>query len=131
MKTVGYILAVIFLAASLWGCAAANGKPAEGAGKPGAAAGPGAPAGLRLVIVPGGFKLSWRPSADDPGAVTGYEIVRAELASGPFIKVATVGKGVFEHIDTTASPEIIYYYKVRALAGSSRSEYSNTVTGER
>ena len=90
-----------------------------------------APTALRLVIVPDGFKLSWQRSPQDPGAVTGYEIVRSDLASGPFIKVATVKKGVSEHIDTTASREIIYYYKVRAVAGSRYSPYSNTVTGER
>jgi hypothetical protein len=91
----------------------------------------GAPRTLRLVIVPNGFKLSWQPSSKDLGAVTGYEIVRSDSASGPFATVATVDKGVFQYIDTTASPEIIYYYKVRAVAGTVYSPYSNTVTGER
>ena len=92
---------------------------------------PGAPSALRLVIVPDGFKLSWQRSPQDPGAVTGYEIASSDLASGPFLKVATVKKGVSEYIDTTASREIIYYYKVRAVAETERSPYSNTVTGER
>jgi hypothetical protein len=92
---------------------------------------PGAPTALRLVIVPNGFKLSWQPSPEDPGAVTGYEIVRSDLASGPFTTVAMVDKGVSQYIDATASPEIIYYYKVRAVARTVYSPYSNTVTGER
>jgi len=83
------------------------------------------------VIVPNGFKLTWRISPQDPGIVTGYEIVRSDRASGPFDIVATVKKEVFEYIDTTASKEIIYYYKVRARAGNIYSPFSNTVTGER
>jgi hypothetical protein len=63
--------------------------------------------------------------------VTGYEIARSDLASGPFSKVASVDKGVSQYIDTTASKEIIYYYKVRAVAGIAYSPYSNTVTAER
>jgi len=95
------------------------------------AAAPGAPSALKLVIVPNGFKLTWQPSPQDPAAVTGYEIVRSASASGPFTAVATVDKGVSEYTDTTAAPERIYYYKVRAIAGAAYSPYSNTVTGER
>ena len=94
-------------------------------------AGPGTPISLRLVIVPDGFKLSWKPSAEASGELTGYEILRAEVASGPFTTVTKVNKGVTEYIDTTAAREIIYYYKVRAAAGTIYSTYSNTVTGER
>ena len=95
------------------------------------AAAAGAPSALKLVIVPNGFKLTWQPSPQDPGAVTGFEIVRSASASGPFTAVATVDTGVSEYTDTTAAPEIIYYYKVRAVAGSAYSPYSNTATGER
>lgn len=108
-----------------------GGQSAPGAQKPIPAA-LGAPSDLKLVIVPSGFKLTWKPSSQDPGRVTGYEIVRsANVASGPFVVVTVVGKGVFQYIDKTASPENIYYYKVRARAGSEYSLYSNTVTGER
>jgi hypothetical protein len=122
MKKIGLSIGVIFLLLSLYGYAGATGQETVT---------PGAPTALRLVIVPNGFKLSWQPSPQDPGVVTGYEIVRSDLASGPFIKVATVRKGNSEYIDTTANREIIYYYKVRAVAGKVYSPYSNTVTGER
>ncbi len=92
---------------------------------------PGVPGNLTLVIVQNGFRLSWTPSADDPGVVTGYEIVRADLASGPFVTVGTVANGVFHYVDTTAAPEVIYYYKVRAMTGNVHSPDSNTVVGER
>ena len=111
-----------FLAVSLGGVAVAKAQKQ---------AAPAAPTSLKLVIVPDGFKLSWKPASEAAGVVTGYEIVRAEVASGPFTTVAKVDKGVAEYIDTTAAPEIIYYYKVRAVAGTTYSPYSNTVTGER
>jgi hypothetical protein len=122
MKKVALDLGIVFLLVSLYGLAGATGQQSVT---------PGAPTALRLVIVPNGFKLSWQPSPQDPGPVTGYEIARSDLASGPFITVAKVDKGVSEHIDTTASPEIIYYYKIRAVAGTVYSPYSNTVAGER
>ena len=127
MKKIASIM-IIFVLASLSGCAGMNGK-SPGAEQKNISL--GAPTELKLVIVSNGFKLSWKPSAQEPGAVTGYEIVRSDLASGPFTKVTTVDKGVFEYIDTKAAREIIYYYKIRAMAGTVYSPYSNTVTGER
>jgi len=127
MKKIASIV-IIFILVSLYGYAGMNGKSASAEQK---SISLGEPTALKLVIVPNGFKLSWKPSPEDPGTVTGYEIVRSDLASGPFTKVATVDKGVSEYIDTAASPEIIYYYKVRAVAGTVYSLYSNTVTGER
>ena len=122
MKKIVLGVAIVFLVASFCGIAVAKGQ------KQAALA---APTSLKLVIVTKGFKLSWEPAAEASGAVTAYEILRADLASGPFITVAKVDKGVSEYVDTTAAPEIIYYYKVRAIAGTEQSPYSNTVTGER
>ncbi len=128
MKKTGWCMGVIFLLVSLCGYSGADEKSAARGEKDIA---PGAPTALKLVIVPNGFKLTWRLSPQDPGIVTGYEIVRSDRASGPFDNVAAVNKEVSEYIDTTASKEIIYYYKVRAKAGNIYSPYSNTVTGER
>jgi hypothetical protein len=122
MKKIMIIVLIAFLAVSLGGMAAATGQ------KQAALA---APTNLKLVIVPNGFKLSWKPAAEPSGEVTGYAILRADLASGPFITVAKVDKGVSEYIDTTAAPENIFYYKVRTISGSEESPDSNTVTGER
>ena len=91
----------------------------------------GEPTALRLVIVPIGFQLTWKLSPQDPGKVTGSEIYRSDRASGPFERVAAVKKEVAQFVDATASKEVIYYYKVRAMAGHRSSPYSNTVTGER
>jgi hypothetical protein len=95
------------------------------------AASPGAPSGLVLKIEGKGVLLSWKASPDDPGKVTGYEIVRADVASGPFKKVGKVKKGIFQYNDKTAKPEIIYFYKVRAVAGKSFSDYSQPAAVER
>ncbi len=128
MKKIGWCIGLIFLLVSLCGYSGADEKSVAGGEKDITL---GAPTALKLVIVPNGFKLTWKLSPQDPGIVTGYEIVRADRASGPFDNVASVNKEVSEYIDTTASKEIIYYYKVRAKAGNIYSPDSNTVTGER
>jgi hypothetical protein len=119
-------IAIIVLLGALCGCAGMSAAAAEEK-----SAAPGPPNELKLVLVPNGFRIAWKPSPQDPGIVTGYEVVRADLASGPFVRIATLPKGVHEYTDTTASSETIYYYKVRAMAGTAYSRYSNTVTGER
>lgn len=94
------------------------------------AAAPGAPSGLALKTEGKGFLLTWKASPDDPGSVTGYEIERATVASGPFDTIALVKQGVLKYHDREANPENIYYYRVRAMGGKEYSAYSNTVTGE-
>ena len=126
MKKIGLSIAVVFLLVFLCGYAGASGKSDQEASMA-----PGAPSALRLMIVPNGFKLTWKLSPQDSGNVTGYEIARSNLASGPFIKVANVDKGISQYVDTSAKPENIYYYQLRAIAGNAYSPYSNTVTGER
>jgi hypothetical protein len=122
MKKLVMGIAIVFLVVSLGGAAVAEGQKQAALG---------APTNLKLVIVPNGFKLSWKPGTGDTGIVKGYEILRANMASGPFTTVAEVEQEVTEFVDTTAAPENIYYYKVRAMAGKEQSAYSNTVTGER
>lgn len=89
-----------------------------------------APSALRLKIVDKGFQLTWTLSAQDPGSVTGYEIVRADVFSGPYQTVGKVEQGVSRFDDRTAKAEVIYFYKVRALTGSQPSPYSAPVAGE-
>ena len=89
------------------------------------------PEGLKLSISEKGVLLMWKASADDSGKVTGYEIARAELASGPFKTIGKVGKGVLQFTDKKAKKEIIYYYKVRAVLRGGHSDWSNAVAGER
>ena len=90
----------------------------------------GAPTALRLKIVRDGFQLDWTRSPQDPGAVTGYEIVRADVFSGPYETVGRVDKGISGFVDRSAKPEIIYFYKIRALAGKLYSPFSREAAGE-
>jgi len=121
-----FVAAVVAALVSTAGCASEPGKPAQA---PGDSVRP--PEALRLRIVQNGFQLDWKLSPQDPGAVTGYELVRSDRFTGPYDTVATVGNGTARYVDTTASREIIYFYKVRAMAGKASSPFSNTVTGER
>jgi hypothetical protein len=94
---------------------------------------PGAPSELKLRIEGKGFLLTWNSSPSDPGIVTGYEVARATVASGPFKTVGKVKKGILKYRDRKAMPENIYYYKVRAFSDKpdkTYSPYSNIVTGE-
>ena len=96
-----------------------------------AAGAPPAPTGLTLALDPRGVALSWDHPPPDATAITGYEIVRATSAAGPFETVGRVKKGIGHFLDTTAAAENIYYYKVRALSDAQPSEWSAPVTGER
>lgn len=121
----GIVFAIFAAVIGSVGCAS-QGKAVSAQGDP-----VQPPQALRLRIVQSGFQLDWKLSPQDPGAVTGYEIVRSDRFTGPYVAVADVGKGTARYIDTTASREIIYFYKVRAIAGRKSSAFSNTVAGER
>lgn len=89
-----------------------------------------APSALHLMINGDGFQLTWGLSPQDPGAVTGYEIVRSAFFSGPYETVGTVGQGVSGFVDRTANPEVVYFYKVRALTDNQPSPFSKEAAGE-
>jgi len=89
-----------------------------------------APSALHLKIAGNGFQLTWTLSPQDPDGVIGYEIVRADVFSGPYITVGNVERGVSSFVDRTAKAEVIYFYKVRALTGSQPSPFSKEAAGE-
>jgi hypothetical protein len=92
--------------------------------------GPGAPTKLTLDVVSSKFYLEWKLSPQDPGTVTGYEIMRATDYRGPYHKIATVNKGIWRYEDSSVSPQVIYFYKVRAVAGDRYSPYSNVAVAD-
>jgi len=128
MKRIPFTVTITFILLSFYACAEGLNKTAVEEKTKNE---PGAPSGLRLKIVSNGFQLNWIQSPQDPGIVTGYEIVRADIFTGPYITVGTVGSGITQYIDRTAQTENIFYYKVRVVAGALYSPYSNTVAGER
>jgi len=78
-----------------------------------------------------GLYLTWTTSPNDPGCVTGYEVVRATSSGGVYSNLTTVEKGVVKYNDTSASAGTTYYYKVRAVAGTEYSPYTAVVSGKR
>lgn len=92
---------------------------------------PEAPTGLVLEVAVKGVTLRWIPSPQDREQVTAYEIGRAASAGGPYEVIRTVGKGSDHFLDTSAPPETILYYKVRAQSRAGASAWTPPVTGER
>jgi len=91
---------------------------------------PGPPSDLVLDVLAGALFLRWKLSPDDPGTVSGYQILRATDYWGTYVSIAKVEKGVSHYEDKTVSPKAIYYYRVRAIAGSLYSVFSNTAVGD-
>jgi hypothetical protein len=92
--------------------------------------GPGVPVDLKAAVSGKGVRLIWKAPPENPELVTGYEIARASLASGPFKALATVGPDVQVFLDTGAKPEVIYFYKIRAVGKESDSPFSKLVSAE-
>ncbi len=71
-------------------------------------------------------RLTWEPSTDNEGEITGYEIYRDETPNATTL-LATVTDGTF-YLDNTKKEEATFYYRVRAknVAGL-YSDYSNEV----
>jgi hypothetical protein len=98
---------------------------------------PDTPESLSIKIPSTGINLFWKAVAQDPGCVTGYEIVRSTTSGGPYTTLATVGAGTanatgwIKYTDTTAEIGRTYYYKVRAVAGTEYSAYTAEISGKR
>ncbi|MCO5234793.1 MAG: fibronectin type III domain-containing protein [Chitinophagaceae bacterium] len=71
--------------------------------------------------------LSWKSSAAN---VTGFEIWRSDTPEGTYSKLPAVIPGnVFNYTDEGLAASTIYYYKIRAVSGSSYSDYSDYASG--
>lgn len=93
--------------------------------------GPDAPSDLEVKAAKKGLVVAWRAPAQDPGCVTGYEIVRARSAKGPYSSLASVKAGTMAYTDAGAKRKTAYFYQVRAVAGRSASAYSEHASGRR
>jgi len=71
---------------------------------------PGMPVSVKAVISGKSVRLTWKAPSEYSELVTGYEISRASLASGPFSIIGKVGPDAQEFIDTGAKAEVIYFY---------------------
>ena len=85
-----------------------------------------APSGLTAEYANGGVVLAWNAPAEDAGAVTGYEILRAEGDGERTILVADTGNTATTYIHATATQDsATYAYRVRAIRDEERSQDSN------
>jgi hypothetical protein len=73
------------------------------------------------INAPGFINLSW---SDRSNIETGYQIWRATSGTA-FSLLTTTAANVSTFTDNTAQKNIRYYYKVRAMNGSTPSEFSN------
>ena len=72
------------------------------------------------------IQLNW---ADKASNETGYQVWRSTSANGTYSLVTTVGANVTTYADNGLTQNTVYFYKVRAAAGSLFSAYSNVASG--
>lgn len=72
------------------------------------------------------IQLAW---TDKSSNETAYEVWRSASRNGTYSLVATTGANVTTYKDSSLSANSIYYYQVRAVAGTLMSAYSNIATG--
>ena len=85
-----------------------------------------APSGLTAGTAGGGVALSWDAPAEDPGSVTGYEILRGPSEDALTTLVADTSSTDTAYTDETATEEgETYLYQVKALRDGEKSQGSN------
>lgn len=95
---------------------------------PDVSGGPDAPQGLVVRASEKGIVLAWNASFQETACVTGYEVVRAPDANGPYTLLGVLDRGRHTFLDTSALSGA-NYYKVRALAGKEYSPYTAAMLG--
>jgi len=73
---------------------------------------------LRLLTTSQGLRVGWTSVA----GATKYEVWRSTKSASGFTRIATTME--LDYYDTTAKRYTAYYYKIRAVAGSSVSAFS-------
>ncbi len=92
---------------------------------------PSQPAGLAVVQSGTALQLTWNASSDNLG-VTGYKVERSPDGSTNWTQIGTVtgNPPATAYTDSTVSPDVRYYYRVRAYdAAGNNSSYSNVASG--
>ncbi|WP_161596748.1 fibronectin type III domain-containing protein [Chitinophaga vietnamensis] len=81
------------------------------------------PAGLRADAINGTkVALMW---ADRSTGETGFQVFRKTSATGTETQIASLPAGSTSYIDSLLTPNQQYFYRVRAVKGSTLSDYSN------
>jgi hypothetical protein len=86
---------------------------------------PEAPALLNATPGKRTVRLSWTDNSHDE---TGFVIERSASLSDSFVQIAAVGANATSYTDTAVAKKATYYYRVRAVAGTARSAYTNVAS---
>ena len=87
---------------------------------------PAAPGNLQASgISSGSVALTW---TDDSNDESGFNILRATSATGPFTPVGLVGANIVTYTDTGLSPSTTWFYEVEATNASGSSGPTNVAT---
>lgn len=90
--------------------------------------GPDAPINLAVTDISiNSITVKWEVSLQDPGCVTGYQLLRSDTQDGAYVVVAEILKGNHNGKDTSVEVGKTYYYRVKALSTVSDSVPSNTI----
>jgi hypothetical protein len=90
--------------------------------------GPDAPINLTATeVTVNGVKVEWEGSLQDPGCVTGYQLLRSDSEVGTYTVVTEIFKGNQSGKDTSVEAGKTYYYQIKALSTVSDSDPSNTI----
>lgn len=74
----------------------------------------------------GVITLNW---VDNSNNETGFSVERSTSLSTGFVEIAQVGANTNSYTDRTVARKTTYYYRVRAVRGTTRSGYSNVAAG--
>lgn len=83
-----------------------------------------APTNLKASILSGGIHLTW---TDNSSNETEFQIERKD-AGGQFVKAYSVTFDITQYHDSQVTAGATYAYRVRAMAGSQPSDYSNEMS---
>jgi len=90
--------------------------------------GPDAPINLEAAeITVNSVTFKWEGSLQDPGCVTGYQLLRSDSEDGSYAVVTEIFKGNQTGKDTSVEAGKTYYYQIKALSTVSDSDPSNTI----
>ncbi|HEY0679687.1 MAG TPA: PA14 domain-containing protein, partial [Chitinophagaceae bacterium] len=87
---------------------------------------PTAPSGLAAIST--GYNrivLSWNDNSNNE---SGFEIVRATAAAGPFVNIGNTGAGINNYTDSTLNASTTYWFKVRAIGATGESAFSTAAS---
>ncbi|HXS37426.1 MAG TPA: PA14 domain-containing protein [Flavipsychrobacter sp.] len=85
-------------------------------------------AATNLVATPLSFtqiELDWARNPKPVNSETGFEIYRAGASSGPYTYIGEVPADTVTYIDTALTPNVKYYYAVRAVDSTAAAALSN------